>query len=157
MAKRRVDDGSIEPGRSIYSMVSRPVSTIRDSEIVDALKETKGLVYLSAVKLGCSHVELDQRIKANDSLVLVCKAERGGIVDKAESKLVEAMEGGAKWAIEMILKTLGKERGYVERQEVHNLTKVQLHIVEEIVDNGSFDTTATIVDNKNGQAPQGSK
>lgn len=156
MAKKSKEN-SISPGQSIYSMVSRPVSTIRDSEIVSALKECKGLIYLSAIKLGCSHPELDQRIKANENLMLICKGERGGIVDKAEAKLVEAMEGGAKWAIEMILKTLGKERGYVERQEVHNLTKVQLHIVEEIVDHGSFDTTATIVDNKNSQITQDPK
>ena len=156
MAKKP-KDVAISPGQSVYSLVSRPISTIRDSEIVDALKDCKGLIYLTAIKLGCSHPDLDQRIKANDNLMLICKGERGGIVDKAEAKLVEAMEGGAKWAIEMILKTLGKERGYVERQEVHNLTKVQLHIVEEIVDHGSFDTTATIVDNKNNQATQGSK
>lgn len=156
MAKKK-DDSIVPSGQSIYSMVSRPISTIRDSEIVTALKECKGLIYLTAIKLGCCHTELDQRVKANDSLMLICKAERGGIVDKAEAKLVEAMEGGAKWAIEMILKTLGKERGYVERQEVHNLTKVQLHIVEEIVDHGSFDTTATVVDNKDRQITQDPK
>ena len=122
---------------NIFSMVARPVSTIKDSEIVEALRECKGLIYLAAAKLGCTHSDLDFRVKTNDYLANLCKSERGVIVDKAEAKLVEAMESGAKWAIELILKTLGKERGYVERQEVHNLSKVQLHIVEEIVDGGT--------------------
>lgn len=121
---------------NILAMVSRPVNTIKDSEIAEALKECKGLVYLASVRLGCNHSDLDFRVKGNNLLTNLCKVERGVIVDKAEVKLVEAMESGAKWAIELILKTLGKERGYVERQEVHNLTKVQLHIVEEIVDGG---------------------
>lgn len=122
---------------SVFSMVARPVSTIKDSEIVEALRECKGLIYLAAAKLGCTHADLEFRVKTNDYLTNICKSERGVIVDKAEAKLVEAMESGAKWAIELILKTLGKERGYVERQEVHNLSKVQLHIVEEIVDGGT--------------------
>jgi len=122
---------------NIFSMVARPVSTIKDSEIVEALRECKGLIYLAAAKLGCTHSDLDFRVKTNEYLANLCKSERGVIVDKAEAKLVEAMESGAKWAIELILKTLGKERGYVERQEVHNLSKVQLHIVEEIVDGGT--------------------
>lgn len=139
------------------TMIVRPVNTIKDSEIVEALKECKGLIYLASMRLGCTHADLDFRVKGNNLLANICKAERGVVVDKAEAKLVEAMEAGAKWAIELILKTLGKDRGYVERQEVHNLTKVQLHIVEEIVDGGPapIPVEARIIDKpgQNGKAP----
>lgn len=81
---------------NIFSMVARPVSTIKDSEIVEALRECKGLIYLAAAKLGCTHSDLDFRVKTNDYLANLCKSERGVIVDKAEAKLVEAMESGAK-------------------------------------------------------------
>jgi hypothetical protein len=52
----------------------------------------------------------------------------------AEAKLMQAVDKGEQWAITMILRTLGRERGYVERQEVSNVTTVRLQIVEEIVD-----------------------
>lgn len=138
-----------------HAMMVRPVSTIKDSEIVEALKECKGLIYLASMRLGCTHADLDFRVKGNNLLVNICKAERGVVVDKAEAKLVEAMESGAKWAIELILKTLGKDRGYVERQEVHNMTKVQLHIVEEIVDGGTapIPVEARVINSNAGTQP----
>lgn len=149
----------VDAPKSMMPMISRPMVTIKDSEIVAALKECKGLTYLASLQLGCNHNELDARVKGNDFLSSVCKGERGLIVDKAEAKLVEAMESGAKWAIELILKTLGKERGYVERQEVHNLAKVQLHIVEEIVDGGTapIPVEARIISSQDGQAPSSPK
>lgn len=53
---------------NIFSMVARPVSTIKDSEIVEALRECKGLIYLAAAKLGCTHSDLDFRVKTNEDL-----------------------------------------------------------------------------------------
>jgi hypothetical protein len=155
MAKKN----DMENQKSILTMISRPIVTIKDSEIVEALRECKGLTYLASMRLGCTHSDLDNRVKGNEFLSSVCRTERGVIVDKAEAKLVEAMESGAKWAIELILKTLGKERGYVERQEVHNLSKVQLHIIEEIVDGGTapIPVEARIISSQDGQAPSGPK
>ena len=43
---------------------------------------------------------------------------RGEVVDYAEQKLRPAILNGEPWAIAMALKTIGKSRGYVERQEV---------------------------------------
>jgi hypothetical protein len=43
---------------------------------------------------------------------------RGEVVDYAEQKLRLAVLNGEPWAIGMTLKTIGKSRGYVERQEV---------------------------------------
>ncbi len=38
-------------------------------------------------------------------------------VDRAEYKLDDALEDGQPWAIALVLKTIGKDRGYVERSE----------------------------------------
>jgi hypothetical protein len=43
---------------------------------------------------------------------------RAVIVDKAERKLVEAIEAGESWAIALTLKTLGKWRGYIEAKDL---------------------------------------
>ena len=43
---------------------------------------------------------------------------RGELIDISEQKLRAAVMSGEPWAVAMVLKTLGKSRGYVERQEV---------------------------------------
>jgi hypothetical protein len=40
------------------------------------------------------------------------------MVDLAELKLWQSIQNGEAWGIAFCLKTLGKDRGYVERQEV---------------------------------------
>jgi hypothetical protein len=44
----------------------------------------------------------------------------------------------------MLLRTLGRERGFVERQEVSNVTTVRLQIVEEIVDSNQKQIAVTV-------------
>ena len=50
------------------------------------------------------------------------------------SALDRAVIKGEGWAITLLLKTLGKDRGYVERKEVEHSGGLVLEIVEEIVD-----------------------
>lgn len=89
-------------------------------QMVDALVECKGLVYLAARKLGC-HPRTVLRYKAKHKAVRdACETERGEIVDVAEVSLYKAVKAGKGWAVCFILKTLGKDRGYVQRVEVEN-------------------------------------
>ncbi|HJZ54253.1 MAG TPA: hypothetical protein VKE74_04815 [Gemmataceae bacterium] len=60
------------------------------------------------------------------------RPELQAILDNAESSLDRAILRGEGWAITLILKTLGKNRGYVERTEI--VGGARLEIVEEIVD-----------------------
>jgi hypothetical protein len=46
------------------------------------------------------------------------EAQDGEFVDTAELKLRQAVINGEAWAVLFALRTKGKERGYVERQEV---------------------------------------
>ena len=87
------------------------------ADMIAVLKETKGMVYLAAQKLGCSHTTIYNYIKRYASVKDEFDFQRGELLDIMELKLREAAFDGKPWAIQFGLRTLGKERGYVERQE----------------------------------------
>ena len=118
-------------------------SAIATESIIDALKATNGLVSLAARRLGCSPEAIYKRAKQTQSIQQAIDGSRVELVDHAELALRRAILQGEPWAVALTLKTLGKSRGYVERQEVtgadggpqeHTLT-----IVEKIVDAKSID------------------
>ncbi len=110
------------------------ITKLTNEEIINSLRRCRGLYYLCAEHLGVTKSALAYRITNDPELQAIAKDERGKMLDKAESKLMEAVEDGQQWAIQLMLKTLGRERGYVERQEVHSVNQVRLQVVEEIVD-----------------------
>ena len=61
--------------------------------------------------------------------------EREKVIDKAEHKLFEAADKGEKWAIERILRTIGKYRGYGDYQEIDH--GEGLKIIIERADDGN--------------------
>ena len=87
------------------------------SKMIDALHETKGMVFLAARRLGCSPQTVLNYCKRYPSVQAAKEAERGELVDTAQSKLWESVEKGEPWGITLVLKTLGKDRGYSERVE----------------------------------------
>lgn len=88
-----------------------------DAEIIAALKKTKGLVYLAADKIGCHVDTIYERVKKSKEVAATVKHERGKFVDTAEQKLYNAVIKCQGWAIQTVLKCLGKDRGYVENHK----------------------------------------
>ena len=88
-----------------------------DKEIIDALREKRGLVHLAAEYIGCTTSTILKRIREQPYLRAVLEEARGKLIDTAEEKLAEAVEKAEPWAIQMTLKTIGKDRGYIERKE----------------------------------------
>lgn len=87
-------------------------------KIIAALRETNGLVSLAAKRVPCSRSTIDrraQRVQAVREVIAECRDE---LVDVAELALRAAVTRQEPWAVALVLKTLGKGRGYVERQEV---------------------------------------
>ena len=87
------------------------------AEVVAMLRETKGMVYLAAERLGCSHTTVYNYIKNYVSVKEEFEHQRGELVDIMELKLREAALSGEPWAVQFGLRTIGKHRGYVERSE----------------------------------------
>lgn len=87
-------------------------------QIIQALKDTDGLVSLAAKKLNCSPQTIYNRAKAVQSVQQAIDDARDSLVDYAVLALRSAVLSKEAWAVQFTLKTLGKSRGYVERAEL---------------------------------------
>jgi len=114
--------------------IRRNTSVASTSEAIEAIKKCRGLYYLAAASLNMGYSDFLDMVNEDPYLESLAKDERGKTLDIAEAKLMEAVGKGEQWAINLILKTLGRDRGFVERQEISNTTQVKLQIVEEIID-----------------------
>ena len=93
----------------------------RTADIIAALEKTHGMVYLAAESLGCSAMTIYRRAAKEKKIQNTIDSHRGKLIDKAELKLEQAVMNGEPWAVTLTLKSLGKNRGYVERQEQVNI------------------------------------
>ncbi len=91
---------------------------VTNTRMLEAVKKNGGAVYLAARELGCAPNTIYNRMERVPSIKQAVEDARGEVVDYAEQKLRLAILNGEPWAIAMTLKTIGKSRGYVERQEV---------------------------------------
>jgi len=119
--------------------MSRPAK-YTNAQIAAALRKSKGAIFVAARQLGCDVSTIHRRLARSKLLARVLEAERGEFVDTAELKLYSAVLAGEPWAVAMVLKTLGKSRGYVERQEfgstpgaepVREIHEIVVHTREE--------------------------
>jgi len=94
---------------------------LSNKKIIEALETTKGTIYLAAKLLHCSPHTIYKRAENFVEVKEAIENHRGETVDTAELALRNAVLNGEPWAISLTLKTLGKDRGYVERyQEEHS-------------------------------------
>lgn len=103
------------------------------AEVIAALKETKGMMFLAAKRLGCDHDTVLNYCKRHPSVQAAKDAERGEMVDAAELKLWQSIQNGEAWGITLTLKTLGKDRGYVERTEQTGKDGAPLNEVVKVI------------------------
>ena len=93
-----------------YKLTAEPVIT--------AIREMNGNLSAVARKLGVCRQTLYTYIDRHPSVQAVVADARETMLDNAESSLYRAVLNGEAWAVCFFLKTQGKRRGYVERQEV---------------------------------------
>lgn len=85
--------------------------------VIDALE--KGYTCVGAGQLlGCSAETVRNYAKKYPTVDAALRAKRRELVDLAEMSLRRAIVNGEGWAVAMTLKTLGRDDGYVERQEI---------------------------------------
>lgn len=87
-------------------------------EVIDALEGSKGIVSQAARKLRCSRTTIYNYIDKYTTVKQALEDEREDLLDFVEGKLLENIKDGNMTAIIFYLKTQGKHRGYVERQEI---------------------------------------
>jgi hypothetical protein len=83
--------------------------------VMTALRTHHGLVSLAADSLGCSRSTLYSYVQAFPEVAAIIEESRERLVDLAEDALYRHVEEGAPWAVALVLKTLGRTRGYGDR------------------------------------------
>lgn len=84
-------------------------------QIIEALKATKGMVYLAAERLGCEAQTVYNYRDRYPAVRAAMELEDGKIDDIAEMKLYQALLAGESWAVQFRLRTKAKHRGYIEK------------------------------------------
>ncbi len=91
-----------------------------------ALEAKNGNIAAAAREIGFSRKSIYQFLERNPELYALVEDARETRIDNAEDKLGEAVERGEAWAVCFTLKTLGRNRGYVERLESDNRGTVEV-------------------------------
>lgn len=87
-------------------------------EVADALIEGGGFITRAARSLGCTSNTVRNYINRHAKCREAVQEARERMLDTAEGKLFQQILDGNMTAIIFYLKTQGKGRGYIERQEV---------------------------------------
>ena len=108
-------------------------------KIMGMIPGSMGIMSVVASRSGVNRNTVALYAKLYPEVREALDAERENIIDLSESKLVTAINGGEAWAIALALKTLGKSRGYVEKQEVQNSGEVTVKVVYQGDNEGNND------------------
>ncbi len=125
-------------------MTERRKERVPTERIIECLRETNGLVSLAAKRVPCSISTINTRRKRVQAVEQVIQECRGELVDYGELALRRAVVDGEPWAVGLVLKTLGRDRGYVERTENMVTGKDGGPVTMRVVygDDGPDDSTA---------------
>lgn len=91
---------------------------LTEDKVIKALKAKGGRLSDAARGLHVTYGCIYQFIKAHKKCEEALETIQEGFLDLAESKLLTAIRKGAPWAICFYLKCQGKDRGWIERQEL---------------------------------------
>lgn len=91
---------------------------ISDKEILDAIKASKGMLYIASKKLGCDPKDLQNRIKAVPTLKDAAFNEKEATKDFVELKIIEALQKGEPWALKFFAERQMRDRGYGDKSDI---------------------------------------
>jgi hypothetical protein len=86
--------------------------------IKKAIEDSGGQYQTIAEKLGCEWHTAKTYVEKYPETLKAYENETESVIDLAESKLIENIKDNDNTAIIFYLKTKGKHRGYVERNEL---------------------------------------
>lgn len=122
------------------SEYSAPNRYLTAREVSVALRSANGSVVKAAESLNITTYRLTRFISSRPKFLELQNGYRSALIDLAESHLMDAIHNGERWAVQMVLKTLGKSKGYTEKSEIkhtHEMikepTKLQDSQLEELV------------------------
>ena len=103
--------------------------TLKKEAMIQALEKSLGVVTSACRSVGISRTTHYEWLQSDPEYNKAVQSLTDLALDFAESKLHKSIESGSDTATIFYLKTKGKKRGYVERQEIqHEGAKISLHI-----------------------------
>lgn len=90
------------------------------AKLADVLQKANGLLSPAARALGCSRTSLSKWVEDCEELQQVVHDCRETFIDVAEGQVQSAVKAGELWAVTLVLKTLGRDRGYVESKALEH-------------------------------------
>ena len=85
-------------------------------EIVDIVEKTSGMTHDILALLDCTRSQWQSYLEKHPDVKEICKSSREAVVDRAEARMLQAVNSEnemlAEKASEFVLKTLGKSRGW---------------------------------------------
>lgn len=108
----------------------------KTEQIIAALTLTKGMKTLAAKHLGCNRRTIHNYCERYPAVAEAQEQHRAELLETAELQLWSAVQRGQPWAIQLVLRTLGKEEGFSERTEVTGagggpIEHAHIHVWEE--------------------------
>jgi hypothetical protein len=106
---------------------------IKKEDYINAIHKSRGLLTAAADALGCTRGAIYEAAKKHPEIQRAIEEARERTTDVAEGKLFQKINEGDNTAIIFYLKTQGKKRGYVERQEVTGAegTELTVRVIRE--------------------------
>lgn len=106
---------------------------LTDKQIIKAIEQSRGLMAVAARRLGCSRQTLYSRRDKSPAIRQAIEDARDLTTDLAENALYQAIQEGEAWAVCFYLKTIGRERGYTERQQIEHSGEVSVPALTVVV------------------------
>jgi hypothetical protein len=105
------------------------------AQVIAALKQCSGLIFRAADRLNCTSHTIINYANRYPSIRTAIDERRGRRVDIGEAKLDAAVLAGEPWAIQFLLRTQGKHRGYGDSQQHEHMGRdgKELYPVEAFV------------------------
>jgi GTP cyclohydrolase II len=94
------------------------MNKVTDEQIQKVLIQTGGMISPAAHQLDVTRNAVYKRIRDNPDLRDALEEIRESLIDYAEGQLQRKIREGHPSCIMFYLRTMGKSRGYVERQEL---------------------------------------
>ena len=99
-------------------------------ELIESLKIARGNMAQVARVYGCSRQRVQQLVSDDLELTELVSELTDVELDNAESKLYQAIDQGAGWAVCFFLKCRGKGRGWIEKLELSGVNGLPLANIE---------------------------
>lgn len=93
------------------------MAKLTKKQVIEAIENSGGVIKVIARKCGVSRKAIYDFIEKYPDVKEAFQDEKEGMIDLAEGKLFGAVKKGEAWAIKTVLQTIGKDRGYTEKQE----------------------------------------